>query len=187
MALLAINAFMFLVEATTGWIAESTGLLADSLDMLADAGVYGLSLIAVGMGARRQAKVATFSGILQITLGASVLLEVLRRFLFGSNPFSLLMIGVGIAALMANIYCLTLLSRHRGSGVHMRASWIFSTNDVIANSGVIVSGGLVWVFGSRFPDLVVGGIISAVIVRGGIKILNEARRETHKRVERLMR
>ena len=176
-ALLAINAVMFLVEIVLGLIAESTGLIADSLDMLADAGVYGLSLYAVGRGIQKQAKAASVSGILQIILGAGVLIEVLRRFLYGSEPESLLIIGVGSVALIANIYCLMLISRHRESGVHMRASWIFSTNDVIANLGVIVSGVLVWVLGNRFPDLIVGAIISIVIVRGGIKILNEAKQE----------
>ena len=155
-ALLAINAVMFLVEIFLGWIAESTGLIADSLDMLADAAVYGLSLYAVGMGIKKQAKAANVSGVLQIILGTGVILEVLRRFLFGSEPESLLIIGVGAMALIANIYCLMLISRHREAGVHMRASWIFSTNDVIANLGVI---------------------ISFIIVRGGIRILNEARQE----------
>ena len=42
--LLAINAFMFIVEIVAGLIAESTGLIADSLDMLADAIVYGVGL-----------------------------------------------------------------------------------------------------------------------------------------------
>ncbi len=173
--LLAINAVMFVVEIVMGWLAESTGLIADSLDMLADAGVYGLSLYAVGRGIQNQAKAASISGVLQIILGAGVLIEVLRRFLYGSEPESLLIMGVGFVALVANVYCLVLISRHRDSGVHMRASWIFSTNDVIANLGVIVSGALVWVLGSRYPDLVVGAIISIVIVRGGVKILNEAK------------
>ena len=173
--LLAINAVMFVVEIVMGWLAESTGLIADSLDMLADAGVYGLSLYAVGRGIQNQAKAASISGVLQIILGAGVLIEVLRRFLYGSEPESLLIMGVGFVALVANVYCLVLISRHRDSGVHMRASWIFSTNDVIANLGVIVSGALVWVLGSRYPDLVVGAIISIVIVSGGVKILNEAK------------
>ena len=85
------------------------------------------------------------------------------------------MIAVGAAALIANVYCLFLLSRHREGGVHMRASWIFSANDVIANLAVTISGGLVWLVGSRYPDLVIGAIISAVVVRGGFKILREAR------------
>jgi Co/Zn/Cd efflux system component len=140
LALLAINAVMFFTEITLGFLAESTGLIADSLDMLADAGVYGLSLFVVGKGIERQSRAASISGVLQIILGIGVIVEVTRRLLFGSEPESLLIIAVGTAALMANIYCLFLLSRHREAGVHMRASWIFSTNDVIANFGVIISG-----------------------------------------------
>ena len=181
-ALLAINAVMFMTEIILGWLAESAGLIADSLDMLADAGVYGLSLYAVGKGIRRQSRAASISGVIQIILGAGVLLEVLRRLLFGSEPESLLIMCVGFAALIANVYCLILISRHRDSGVHMRASWIFSTNDVIANLGLIISGGLVWALGSRYPDLIVGTIISIIVVGGGIKILKEARQATEARV-----
>ena len=171
--LLLINGVMFVVEVGWGWIAESTSLIADSLDMLADAAVYGLSLAAVGMGRPQQSRAARLSGILQIMLGLGVLLDVSRRFVFGSTPDSVLIIRVGAVALVANLICLMLLSRHRRSGVHMRASWIFSTNDVIANLGVIASGVLVWALGSRLPDLLVGTAIAIVIVRGGIRILRE--------------
>lgn len=174
-ALLAINAVMFLTEIILGFVAESTGLIADSLDMLADAGVYGISLYVVGKELAKQSKAARLSGALQIILGIGVIVEVLRRLYFGSEPESLLIMAVGAVALMANVYCAHLIWKHRNAGVHMRASWIFTTNDVIANLGVIISGVLVWVFGSRYPDLVIGVIISAVIVRGGFKILNEAK------------
>lgn len=43
------------------------------------------------------------------------------------------------------------------------ASWIFSTNDVIANLGVIVGGALVYYFTSRFPDLVIGFIVGIIV------------------------
>lgn len=173
--LLSINAFMFVTELVLGWFAQSTGLIADSLDMLADAAVYGISLYAVGKGVLRQARSAQISGILQVILGVGVLFEVLRRLMFGSEPQSFLIIAVGFAALLANVICLVLISRHRDGGVHMRASWIFSTNDVIANLGVIVSGFLVALAGSRYPDLIVGTIISLVVVRGGINILKDAK------------
>ena len=173
-ALLSINAFMFIVELALGWFAQSTGLIADSLDMLADAAVYGLSLYAVGKGIVKQAKAARVSGYLQIILGLGVLFEVLRRMVFGSEPQSTLIIIVGAVALLANIICLALISKHKDAGVHMRASWIFSTNDVIANLGVIISGVLVAIVGSRYPDLVVGSLISIVVIRGGIKILQDA-------------
>jgi cation diffusion facilitator family transporter len=177
--LLAINAVMFVTELILGWLAQSTGLIADSLDMLADAAVYGLSLYAVGKGVLHQAKAAEISGVLQVILGLGVLFEVLRRLVLGSEPQSILIMLVGALALMANIYCMVLISRHREGGVHMRASWIFSTNDVIANLGVIISGILVAVVGSRYPDLIVGTIISIVVIRGGLKILKDAREARH--------
>ncbi len=174
-ALLAINGVMFIAEAVAGWWGESTGLLADSLDMLADASVYGIALYAVGRSARLQTNAATASGVLQIALGLGVLGEVVRRFLYGSDPVSMLMMAMGTIALVANVSCLMLIAKHREGGVHMRASWIFSTNDVIANLGVIISGGLVLYLGSRLPDLVIGALISAVVLRGGVQILREAR------------
>jgi len=172
--LLLINAGMFVAESVLGWLAQSTGLIADSLDMLADATVYGLSLYAVGKAVTKQASAARVSGYLQIALGLGVLFEVLRRLLFGSEPQSILIMIVGAVALLANILCLVLISRHRDGGVHMRASWIFSTNDVIANVGVILSGALVALFGSRYPDLVIGTIISVVVIRGGITIIKDS-------------
>jgi len=173
--LLAINAVMFFIELAAGIAAESTGLLADSLDMLADAGVYALSLYAVGRSAHLKANAAQASGILQICLGIGVLLEVGRRFLYGSEPQSFLMVVIGGLAFAANISCMALLAKHRNGEVHMRASWIFSTNDVIANLGVIASGFLVTLASSRIPDLVIGFLISALVVKGGLAILREAR------------
>lgn len=173
--LLAINGFMFIAEAMAGWWAESTALIADSLDMFADASVYGVTLFAVARSRHLQANAASISGILQIALGIGVLLEVVRRYFYGSDPVSMLMMAVGAVALLANVTCLILIAKHRKGGVHMRASWIFSTNDVIANVGVILSGGLVMYFGNRFPDLLIGGIISFIVFLGGIRILREAK------------
>lgn len=175
--LLCINGVMFFGEAVIGWLAESTGLLADSLDMLADALVYGIAMSAVGRGQKRQSTAATTSGILQIALGLGVLLEVARRAIYGSEPVSGLMMGMGLVALIANVACLVILAKHRDGGAHMRASWIFSTNDVIANVGVIVSGLLVLLLGSSMPDLVVGALISVIVIRGGVMILRGTRND----------
>ena len=173
--LLAINATMFIVELVAGWLAESTGLIADSLDMLADAGVYGISLYAVGRTLRDKAHAAMASGIFQVLLAILVTVDVGRRFLSGSEPLSDLMIGIGLLALLANLTCLMLISRHRHGEVHMRASWIFSTNDVLANLGVIVAGVMVQFTRSPLPDFVIGLIIACLVLYGGTKIVGEAR------------
>ena len=166
---------MFVAEVMVGWIAESTALLADSLDMLADATVYGIALYAASRSGGTQRTAARVSGVLQIALGLGVLVEVIRRAVFGSEPTSHLMIGAGTVALAANLICLQLISKHRDGGAHMRASWIFSKNDVIANTGVIIAGVLVVTLGSRVPDLVVGSIVALVVVRGGMQIWRNAR------------
>lgn len=172
---LVINSAMFVVELAVGLRAGSTGLIADSLDMLADAGVYGLSLGAVGGSMTKQRRAAVLSGRLQIILAIWVLLDVLRRTVVGSEPISALMVGIGALALLANLLCLVLVRRHREGGVHMRASVIFSTNDTLANLGVILAGLLVAWSGSRIPDLLIGTAISLLVLNGGRRILREAR------------
>lgn len=178
MTLLVINGFMFVAELVFGLIADSTGLVADSLDMLADAGVYGISLYAVGRAAMVKVNAARLSGYFQIALACGVFLDIVRRFIYGSEPISGFMLGVGLAALAANVTCLMLLAKHRKGEVHLRASWIFSKNDVIANLGVIAAGILVYLFESRWPDLVIGLLITTVVLQGGITILRDARSET---------
>ena len=99
-----------------------------------------------------------------------VLVDVLRRFIYGSEPVSILMILIGGLALAANISCLYLMRDHK-SGAHMKASYIFSANDVIVNLGVIVAGILVAITGSRYPDLMIGLIIVLFVLNGARKIL----------------
>lgn len=169
--LLAINGIMFVIEITIGWWAQSTGLIADSLDMFADAAVYGVALYALGRSTRLKLRSAHFSGWLQLMLAFGALSEVVRRFMFGSEPASVLIMSMGLAALAANVLCLVLIAKSRDRGAHMKASWIFSANDVIANLGVILAGGLVAWTGSRYPDLVIGLIIGVVVLNGARRIL----------------
>lgn len=176
-ALLLINALMFVVEFGIGWYAQSTGLLADSVDMLADAIVYAIGLYAVGRSVAHKANAALVSGWFQALLAGLILADIVHRSLVGSEPTSALMMIVGSVALVANVICLMLIQRHRQGEVHMRASWIFSKNDVIANVGVILAGGLVWLLDSRWPDLIIGTLIAVIILRGARHIIRDARQE----------
>ncbi len=175
--LFLINFSMFMIELAVGIIAQSTGVLADSLDMLADALVYGISLFAVGKAAAAKVHAARLSGFFQIAIALGMAVDIIRRALLGSEPASVLMLVISTVALAANIYCLRLIGRHRDGGVHMRASWIFSKNDVLANVGVIVAALLIATTGSRWPDIVIGGIITLFVLRGGFAILKDAATE----------
>lgn len=175
--LLAINAVLFVAEFGIGWFAQSTALIADSLDMLADAVVYAIGLYAVGRAAHHKARAAMLSGYFQMALGLLITADIVRRAYVGSEPASGLMMAMGSVALVGNVICLVLIQKHRHGDVNMRASWIFSSNDVIANAGVIASGALVGWLNARWPDMVIGCIIVVIVLRGAQMILKDARKE----------
>jgi len=175
--LLSINAVMFVVELASGIAGDSAGLLADSLDMLADATVYGMALAAVGRRKSAKARAALVSGYFQIALSLWVAVEVVRRLIGESEPRSSWMMAVGGLALLSNVACLAMLAKHRNGEIHLRASFIFSTNDVLANLGVILGGVLVATTGSRLPDLAIGAAVVLLVLRGGLRIVRDASRE----------
>ena len=170
---LGINFAFFLIEMTTGIISKSMGLVADSLDMLADSFVYGISLFAVGGTLIKKKRIAKFAGYFQITLAIIGFVEVLRRF-FGDEklPDFSTMIIVSIFALIANGICLYILQKSKSKEeAHMKASMIFTSNDVIINLGVILAGILVNWLSSSKPDLIVGTIVFILVIQGAFRIL----------------
>jgi len=148
------------------------GLVADSLDMLADSFVYGLSLIAVGGTVLKKKRIAKYAGYFQITLAIIGIVEVIRRFLgYEALPVFSTMIIVSVFALIANGICLYLLQKSKSQEAHMRASMIFTSNDIIINLGVITAGVLVNWLHSGIPDLIIGIIVFGLVIQGAFRIL----------------
>ena len=171
---LGINFAFFVIEMATGLISESMGLVADSLDMLADSFVYGISLFAIGGTLIKKKRIAKIAGYFQILLATIGFLEVLRRF-FGAEklPDFSTMIIVSIFALIANGICLYILQKSKSKDeAHMKASMIFTSNDVIINTGVIIAGLLVYWLNSNKPDLIIGTIVFVLVIQGALRILN---------------
>lgn len=171
--ILSINFGFFLIEITTGLISKSMGLIADSLDMLADAFVYGISLWAIGKAVSQKKSVAKLAGYIQIMLAVIGFIEVLRRFMGTETlPEFSTMIIVSVLALIANGFCLYLLQKSNSKEeAHLKASLIFTSNDVIINLGVILAAVSVYWFNSNKPDLIIGTIVFFMVIRGAIRIL----------------
>ena len=172
-SVLAINFAFFIIEMATGIVSKSMGLVADSLDMLADSFVYGISLIAVGGTLMKKKRIAKLAGYFQITLAIIGFVEVLRRF-FGADklPDFSTMIIVSIFALVANGICLYILQKSKSKEeAHMKASMIFTSNDVVINLGVIIAGLLVHWLNSSKPDLIIGTIVFVLVIQGAFRIL----------------
>lgn len=169
---LAVNLLFFLIELTAGLLSESMGLVSDSLDMLADSLVYGLALFAVGGTVSLKKNIAKAAGYFQLFLAILGLIEVIRRFIGQEElPAFGAMIVVSVFALIANAICLYMLQKSKSRDAHMRASMIFTSNDVVVNLGVIVAGGLVYFTQSAYPDLIVGLIVFLIVAGGAIRIL----------------
>lgn len=170
---LSINFAFFVIEILFGWISKSMGLVADSLDMLADSYVYGISLLAVGKSLIKKKQIAKLAGYFQITLAVIGFIEVIRRFILSESlPHFSTMIVVSIFALIANGICLYLLQKSKSKEeAHMKASMIFTSNDVIINLGVILAGISVNYFQSNKPDLIIGTIVFVLVLQGAMRIL----------------
>ncbi len=173
-----INLAMFFAEMVSGLIAHSTALTADSLDMLGDAFIYGVSLYALDKGDLTNRRIAMFKGILMMTLGVGLLIQIIRRFLAPELPAAETMGIVGAIALLANLTCAYLLMRHREDNINMKSTWICSRNDVLANIGVLAASGLVAWTGSKLPDLSVGLLIGIVVLHSSYLIVRESTRPT---------
>jgi len=168
---LALNATMFIIELVGGVRGQSAGLIADSLDMFSDASAYAIALAAVGRTVRFKVRAARLSGSLLFVLGVGAVLEALRRGLYGSEPASLLILALAALALLVNAIVLRLISSFQQGEVHLKATWIFTRADVIANISVMGAAILVAVTGSRIPDVVIGAAIGLYIVKEAIEIL----------------
>lgn len=89
-------------------------------------------------------------------------------------PDSTIMMGMSALALIGNAITLWLLKRHENRGVHIQASIIFTSSDVLINAGVIFSGLLVRLTESMLPDLAVGAIVFAIVTMASFRIIRMA-------------
>jgi len=171
---LGINLAMFFAEFSAGLLANSTSLMADSVDMLADALVYILSIYALDRGLRWRAGAALAKGALIALLGAGIMFEVASKLIRGVTPVATTMVFFGVMALAANLACLGLLYSHRNRDVNMSSTFECSRNDVIANVGVLLAAGGVYVFNAGWPDIIVGALIAMLFLRSALRVLREA-------------
>lgn len=176
-AVLFINLAMFVIEFGAGVRADSLSLTGDSLDMLGDALVYASSLYVVNKGRKAQAGSAFFKGILMFLFAIAVFARATYQLFAGVTPAATMMSTIGVVALLANLVCLLLLSRHRQDNLNMSSVWLCSRNDIIANVSVLVAAGLVFLTHSGLPDLAVGFMLTFVFAKSAGKVLTQSWQE----------
>lgn len=175
---LMMNVGMFIIGSAVGLWAQSAAILADGLDMLTDAIAYWLVLLALSRGLKFKRLAARFSGVILVVLGVGILIAVVRRYFFGSEPIGWAMMIYSVASFGVNLYVLSLLATFRESEIHLRATYLFTRADVAANIALFVTGSIVAATGWQIVDLLLGFGIGLFVLKGAIEILfqaNEAR------------
>jgi Co/Zn/Cd efflux system component len=176
-AVIAINAMMFVVEIAAGIGAQSQALQADALDFLADTITYSVSLVVIGMAAAVRARAALAKGSLLLVTGLWVLATTLYRVFSGAAPEADVMGAIGALALAANLTSVVLLLRFRDGDANVRSVWLCSRNDAIGNVAVMIAAAGVWGTRTMWPDLLVAAVMATLFVSSAVSILRQALRE----------
>ena len=174
MIVVALNLGFGVIELIGGFLASSQALKADSLDFLGDGSISLLGLLALAWTARARARVALSQGTFLGLLGLGVIGFAIWRAFHASLPEAGLMGGIGAVALVINVASALILSRFREGDANVRAIWLFSRNDAIANVAVIIAAGLVAWTGRGWPDLAVAAVIALLFLHSAYAIVGDA-------------
>lgn len=169
-----INLGMFFIEAIYGWLSESRALFADSLDMLGDSILLGSSFFVVQRSEKCRTWLSLIKGLVMGGFSFFILASVVYRYLYPGLPEASTMGIIGAVALAANLFCAFLIYRYRSDDINMKSVWLCTRNDVLANLGILVAAWGVAFTHSFWPDLVVGTLISILIFRSSLNIIQEA-------------
>lgn len=158
----------------------SSSLLSGTLDNFGDAMTYLLSLLVVGASLRAKANVALVKGLLIAGAALAVAAQIVWRL---THPSAVIFETMGLAALLnliLNGVCLAMLWPFRQGDVNLASAWECSRNDVFEGFAVLAAAGLVWAFGSGWPDLIVAIALLVMFSRSAVRVLRAgwlARRE----------
>lgn len=174
---LLINLATFLMMVAASWYSHSSSLLSGALDNLGDAVTYLLSLLVVGAGVAAKARVALFKGVLILAAAVAVAVQIGWRL---AHPQVPLFESMGLAALLnlaANGFCLWLLTPYRNDDVNLASAWECARNDIFEGISVVLAAGLVALFGTGWPDLLVAVALLVVFLRSALRVLRIAMAE----------
>ena len=174
---LAINAAMFAIEGSAGLHAGSVSLQADSLDFFGDAANYTIALFVLARTLRWRATAALVKGATMAVFGVWILGVAVYRAVVLGVPSALVMGGVGVIAMVANMVCAVILFRFRDGESNRRSVWICSRNDALGNIAVVLAASGVFLTETPWPDLFVGVVMAGLALAGARQIIAQARSE----------
>lgn len=172
-----INAFMFIIEFSAGFMANSKALQADALDFLGDTLTYTITFLVIGHSVKWRSGAALIKGISLLFMGLWVAGSTFYNVFFAQIPNETIMGSIAISAFIANVVCALLLMRYRDGDANVRSVWLCSRNDAINNLLVLIAAGVVYITQSHWPDLIVAFLMSIIFLHSAALIIKQAWKE----------
>ncbi len=177
--------FLCLVQFVGAILTGSLALLFDTVHVLTDALGLTAAFIAARLATRpashkrtwgwKRVEVisAMFQAAILLGVGAFILVEALERF-FNPSPIPGREVLIfGLVGLAGNVAMVCILAGGDRKNFNMRAAFLEVINDALGSCAVIISAGLISLFGWYRADALLAILIAGLIIPRTLKLLQE--------------
>ena len=183
---LTIAAVVTLVEFFGGLLSNSIALLSDAGHMFADVMAISISLFAIRLAGRPHTRSLTYgyhraevlaalaNGIILAIISALVFKEAYSRLLNPPSIDIVILLGVALIGLVANISIAFILRDARKASINVRSAYLHVFYDTISSIGVIVGGAIAALTHFYAVDPIIAFMIGGLIAKAAIGILRES-------------
>jgi cobalt-zinc-cadmium efflux system protein len=181
---IGLTGIVFIAEILGGLFSGSLSLLGDAAHMLQDTIALLLSLGAIIIAERLPTPGRTFgyhrveiaaavaNGLLLILVSGVIIIEALERFTHPRPVDSMLMFGVAIIGLAANLLAARML--HGSHDLNMKSAFLHVIGDTLSSVAVIAAAIWIALTGQTIVDPLLSIAIAVVILVSSFSILREA-------------
>ena len=166
-----INLIMLTADLTYGLMMNSAALLGDAASNSGDVFILGTSLLVLTSSTTVKNKLALLKGLIMSIFGIWAFYHVYLGLIGESQLSGGVVTIVGVLSFIGNTTVALMMHRHHHKDINFKSAFICCRNDAIASAGIILAGVLVMLTGSFWPDVIIGAIIAAVVLSGGIKVI----------------
>ena len=169
-----IIAGYMLVEFLGGYYFHSLTLMADAGHMANDSLSLLLALVALFLSENMQKRFAVLNGSSLIFVALMILWEAIQRWHAPIKMEALPMLGVAVIGLLVNIVVAWIMLKSDHENLNIRAAYLHVLADLFGSIIAIIAGLSAWLLDWQWVDLVASAILSLLILRSGISIVNQA-------------
>ena len=174
-----------LVEAGAGYFANSLALLTDAAHNLTDVIALALSWYAIRLTVQPADSQNTYgyhrAGILVALLNSTTLVlialgvfyEAYQRFLSPPEVKAGVLVGVGLIAVVVNIFTAWLVQRGSEHDLNLRSAFVHLMGDVASTIGAVIAGVIIYFTHADWLDPLVSVLIGFFILYNAWGIVRE--------------